>query len=116
MEHQQTLVKVNTYVDKGIANVIQTLNNFDKLCTIESCEGTKESIVIFKYDDDNLESMTKFIFEYLAPKLVNVFGDDIDILMRMNTLGNLQAELLIKKPILHRFNSYLKQLLCEASY
>jgi len=116
MIHSQTVVKVNAYVDKGIADIVQTLNNFKKLYTIESCEGTSESFILFKYDNDNWENMAKFIFEFLAPKLTTVFGDNIDISMRMNSLGNIQGELLIKKPILKKFDKYLKKIICECKY
>ncbi len=110
MEHKQEIVKVNTYVDKGIADTVKILNNFRKLCTIESCEGSQESFIVFKYDKDNWKSTAKFIFEFLAPKLITAFGDDLDISMRINSLGNIQGELIIKKPIIKRFNKYLNKI------
>ncbi len=116
MEHKQKIVKVNTYVDKGIADTVKILNNFRKLYTIESCEGRREAFIVFKYDKDNLGSMAKFIFEFLAPKLIAVFGSDVDILIRMNSLGNIQGELLIKKPIIKKFNKYLNKIAHECKH
>ncbi len=108
--HIQELVKVNVYIDKGITETIEIFNSFDKLYTIESCEGEHEAFIVFKYDEDNWKSTAKFVFDFLAPQLISTFGDNIDISMRMNSLGNIQAELLIKRPIIKKFNKYLKKI------
>ena len=116
MEHKQKMVKVNVYVDKGISDTVEILNNFRKLYTIESCEGRLESFIVFKYNKENRESMSKFIFEFLAPKLIAVFGSNVDILMRMNSLGNIQGELIIKKPIIKKVDKYLKEIAHKCKY
>jgi hypothetical protein len=55
--HEQTWVKVNTTVDKGISRLIEALSDFPKLKTIESCQGTKGwAWVCFDYGDGSLRT------------------------------------------------------------
>lgn len=38
-QHKQIPVKVTTFVDEGIAEVIKALNDIDKISTFSSCQG-----------------------------------------------------------------------------
>jgi len=38
-KHNQVIIKVNTFVDKGIAEVVSILNQIDNVITFSSCEG-----------------------------------------------------------------------------
>lgn len=38
-KHNQVIIKVNTFVDKGIAEVVSVLNQIDSVITFSSCEG-----------------------------------------------------------------------------
>ena len=60
--------------------------------------------------------MGKFIFEFLAPKLVTIFGDNIYISMRINSIENIQEELLIKKPVVQKLEKYLRKILYNYQY
>ncbi len=39
MDHTETLVKVNAWVDEGVAPLVRALNQFDDAITLDSCEG-----------------------------------------------------------------------------
>jgi len=39
-----------------------------------------------------------------------MLGDNINIPMRMNSMGNIQGELLIKKEIIKKLNKYLRKI------
>ncbi|KKN17100.1 hypothetical protein LCGC14_0969320 [marine sediment metagenome] len=40
-KHRQVPIKVNTFVDEGIAPVVQVLNDIEGISTFSSCEGIK---------------------------------------------------------------------------
>ncbi len=40
--HHEVPVKVTAYVDEGIAHLVEALNLFPGLCTIDSCQGHGE--------------------------------------------------------------------------
>ena len=110
MPHKQKMIKVNTYVDEGIADLIETLNCFKKLRTIESCEGQRRATIIFTYGQGKWNTMASFIFKFLAPKLIRGFGNKIDLSMRMNSFKKLQGELLVERSALPAFTNYLKKI------
>ena len=45
--HQQVLVKVNTYVDEGIAPLVNALSQLDKVTTLESCQGDEDGAWVY---------------------------------------------------------------------
>jgi hypothetical protein len=54
MVHEQVLVKVNAPVDRGVAPLVEALNRFPGVVSVESCEGDgeREAYVSFHYGDD----------------------------------------------------------------
>lgn len=41
--HKQVSCKVTAYVDEGIKELVELLNTFDKVSTIESCQGNQKN-------------------------------------------------------------------------
>jgi hypothetical protein len=64
--HKEVLVKVNAYVDEGLAPLVEVLNTFDKVHTWESCQGKPEgewAYVLVGYgtpEDTPFEEMATF--------------------------------------------------------
>jgi len=53
-QHREVPVKVNAWVDEGIADLVSALSEIDGLITLESCQGDageREAFVIFRYGD-----------------------------------------------------------------
>lgn len=78
--HEQTWVKVNTTVDTKIAPLIETLNCFEGLETLQSCQGDvggKGGYVYFTCGD--WRSLCRFVFETIGPKLKNRADDDVTL-------------------------------------
>jgi hypothetical protein len=53
-QHHEVPVKVNAWVDEGIADLVSALSELDGLLTLESCQGDigeREAFVIFQYGD-----------------------------------------------------------------
>jgi hypothetical protein len=68
--HKERLVKVNAFVDEGVAPLVEALSSIDGLVTIESCQGDrggKDAFVIFTLHD--WRSTGHFLFEELLPAL-----------------------------------------------
>jgi hypothetical protein len=45
--HKEVQVKVNAFVDEGIAPVVTALNQFDRMETLDSCQGYDESAYVY---------------------------------------------------------------------
>jgi hypothetical protein len=67
--HKEVLVKVNAYVDEGIAPLVEALNKIDGVITLESCQGDSENEaeVDFYYGQ----------FARTSPSMLAVFADRV---------------------------------------
>ncbi len=91
-QHRQVWVKTNTMVDTGIAPMVTLLSSIPTLITIDSCEGRGEwAYIYFSFGD--YRTICKFLFKTLAPKLVNLYGEDItfstEIINNLNPVGKI---------------------------
>ena len=97
-EHQQTWVRVNAQVDKGVAEVVTLLNSFKNLQTVDSCEGIRDGVkpahVYFYYGD--WHNLGHFMFDVLAPRLVDAIGNDalasVEVFNGSTPMGKLSFE------------------------
>lgn len=69
--HAQTQVKVNAFVDEGIADLVEALSAVEGLLTVESCQGDAETgahaFVLFRMRD--WRRVGEFLFEQLHPAM-----------------------------------------------
>lgn len=123
--HEQTWIRVNTHVDRKIAELIKALSLFPKLRTIESCQGDSAKgknhwiWVSFEYGESRVSSwrdLSEFVLGYFGPGLTTLLGDTIDIFVRVTEAGWIQAELYVcpdslmkavraVKSLAHKFNN-----------
>jgi hypothetical protein len=63
MGHEQTCIKVNAMVDKGIAPLVEALNLFPGVVTLSSCEGNEDGrgYVAFTVDNDGWQQVGEFL-------------------------------------------------------
>ena len=69
-QHREVPVKVNAWVDEGIADLVAALSEIDGLLTLESCQGDageRDGFVIFRYGD--WHQCGKFLFGKLLPAM-----------------------------------------------
>jgi hypothetical protein len=69
-EHREVQVKVNAFVDEGIAPLVAALSHVDGLVTLESCQGSaggRDAYVHFKMKD--WRTLGLFLFDGLLPAL-----------------------------------------------
>ena len=106
-EHEQTWVKVNAPVDRGIAEVVRLLSTIPSLETLDSCEGRPggKAHVIFRYG--GWRQLGEFLFDDLAPLL----SDDKDHCMVTLELNDMLTGALYFSPeLMPRVVSALQQL------
>lgn len=78
--HEQVWVKVNTQVDTGLAEIIESMNRVDGLQTLQSCQGDKghsPAYIYFSFGD--WQQLCGFVFGRLAPQLRQRLGDEARI-------------------------------------
>ncbi len=69
-QHREVPVKVNAWVDEGIADLVSALSELDGLVTLESCQGDvgeREAFVIFQYGD--WLQCGEFLFGKILPNM-----------------------------------------------
>jgi hypothetical protein len=69
-EHQEISVKVNAWVDEGVADLVTALSEFDaRLVTLESCQGGNggDAFVYFRLGD--WKECGQFLFGKLLPAM-----------------------------------------------
>jgi hypothetical protein len=113
--HKQALVKVNTLVDEGIAELISALSSFPKLRTIESCQGDSEhpAVVFFDYADEDHEhfwlELSEFVLGFLGPKLAQQLGYQARLNISVTCWGKPQGELIVRPGAMQKTLRAIKQ-------
>jgi hypothetical protein len=77
MSHKQVPARVTAYVDEGIKELVEVLNGFPKVQTIDSCEGSDKSLAyVYMFygigEESDLHEMIDF-----AQYLVNSIRDAV---------------------------------------
>lgn len=82
--HREVPVKVNAWVDEGIADLVSALSEIDGLQTIESCQGepaARNAFVIFRLGD------WKDCGEFLFERILAAMGDDLRADVSLSLVG-----------------------------
>lgn len=114
VSHSQTFVKVNAPVDSGISALIQSLSEFPKLETVESCQGSPQigPWVSFRYGEywqHPWRELADFVLGYLAPGLAEAVGDDATVRIQVTPSGQTFGELSVRPGATDR----VERALCE---
>ena len=101
MAHRQMLVKVNGLIDVGIAELVQILNEFPGIYSIESCQGSPRisAWVCFGYGNsfgERWQPLARFVFGFLGPRLAREIGDRASLAIQVTGSGHFQAELTVR--------------------
>lgn len=109
--HPQTWIKVNACVDKGVADLVATLNEIPRLRTIESCQGASgnSAWVCFQYGD-NWKDLANFVLGNLGTQLAREVGDVVSVSIQITSFGEVQGEISIRAGGMKRVMATLKTL------
>lgn len=113
--HKQEWVKVNAPVDQDIAELVETLNSFPRLQTIESCQGGAKNgpWVCFVYGnhwDSPWKELAEFVLGYLGPGLAAQVGDRASVSIQIKQSGQIHGELAIRPGALKLTGAALRRL------
>lgn len=109
--HHQVWVKVNAQVDEGVAALIEALNAFSGVRTIESCEGSEASAwVCFDRGETQWAELSDFVFALIGPPLMAKFGDRITLSVGITDSGLYRADMTVVKSIIPAVSEALRQL------
>jgi hypothetical protein len=109
--HEQTWVKVNAPVDKGIAPLIEALSQFPSVRTLDSCEGTTETAwVCFDCGEVDWKKLSEFVLSVIGPPLMAEFGDRIELTVRITESGLYRAEMTVSKSVISAVSNTVKGL------
>jgi len=108
-------IKVNASVDRGAAEIVSALSLFERLETIESCEGTAEAgpWVCFhygKYWDQPWRELAEFLLGWLSPRLVELIGDDAVLTIRVTPSAKILGEISVRFGATQRVAAALRAL------
>ena len=106
-KHRQNYVKVNVSVDEGMKGLITTLRSFELLETVECCEGheNRNAWVCFRYGSywgHPWRELVNFVLGFLAPGLVSIVGDDVNVRIQVTAGGQIFGELSIRPGAINR--------------
>lgn len=109
--HRQVWVKVNAQVDAGIASLIEALNSFQGVRTVESCEGNGDSAwLCFDCGEQDWSALCEFVFKVIGPSLMAEFGDRINLNVSITESGLYRAEMTVTKSVISAVSAALRQL------
>lgn len=108
--HPQVLVKVNTQVDEGIAEIVELLTTVTRLQTVDSCQGNPgEAYVYFRLD--GWKSVGGLLFEVIEPALRSVgeYCTSVEVFNGSDAMGKIS----FRAEALDRVLSALKEVLAR---
>jgi len=113
--HDQTWVKVNVPVDRGVESIVSALSAFSGLETVESCEGNLERgpWICFRYGaywEHPWRELADFVLGYLAPGLARALGDDVNVRVQVTPSGQVFGELSMRPGAQRRVEAALAEL------
>ncbi len=114
-EHRDVPVKVNAWVDEGIADLVSALSEFDGIVTLESCQGGSQSgaWVCFRYGSSRHNSwreLAEFVLEFIGPKLADELGDVASVRVQVTSFGTAQGEISVAPGAESKVAKVLKKL------
>lgn len=111
VDHDQTFTKVNAPVDAGIAEIVDALSLFPRLCTTASCEGNGHvgGSVDFRYGSHRRESVDFLV--WLGRELGGRMGyEDHSLTAQWGGGGSIDFRLVVPRPSIGRVSSALREL------
>ena len=111
--HPQVWIKVNAQVDAGVADLVETLNSFDGLVTLQSCQGEtgrQPASVYFAFED--WRKLAEFALERIGPTLQNCPGETKIAIEAVNGSRPI-ARLTFSTESMHYITSALKRMIQE---
>lgn len=117
-EHKCVQVKVNAFIDEGVAPLVAALNEFDGVMTMDSCEKSPihgSPFVSFLYGDYALQPTVAFVWE-LKEKLDELrmcCGWELSIGLPVEDNGYPHGVLVVGPKLLRKVAEHLRKIAPE---
>ena len=109
--HEQVWVKVNTQVDRGVAELIEALSEIPHLMTVESCQTNGDSAwVCFVCGQNDWRPLAHLVLEQLGPSLMEEFGDRISLNVGITESRQYRAEMTVFKGVISAVSETIRKL------
>jgi hypothetical protein len=109
-QHREVPVKVNAWVDEGIADLVSALSEIDGLVTLESCQGDSgcSAFVIFQYG--GWRDVGEFLYDRLLPALPSDLRSDVSLDVRAYDTEIAQGTILVSACAIPRIAAVVREL------
>ena len=109
--HRQVWVKVNAQVDAGVAPLIEALNRYPGIRTLESCEGNGDTAwIAFDCGGSGWKPLARVVLGELGPALMKDFGDRVSLSVTTTESGLYRAEMTVTRAVISAVVDSVKQL------
>ena len=109
--HKEVAVKVNVFVDEGIAELVAALSEFEGLATLESCQGEPgeaDAFVLFRHGD--WRQSGAMLFEDLMPALSEELRGQVSLRLESFENGAALGSILIDPDVVDELTKVVRSL------
>jgi hypothetical protein len=110
--HRTVPVKVNAWVDEGIADLVSALSEIDGLITLESSQGDVgdgDAFVIFQYGD--WRQCGELLFDHILPRLSSDLRADVSLKLQAYDTDTASARIAIEPRAVAAFTERVREIL-----
>jgi len=111
-EHRTVPVKVNAWIDEGIADLVSVLSEIDGLITLKSSQGDVvggDAFVIFQYGD--WRHCGELLFDQILPRMPSDLRADVSLKLQAYDTDTVSARITIEPTAVAAFAECLREIL-----
>jgi hypothetical protein len=111
-EHRQVPVKVNAWVDEGIAGLVTALSEFEGLVTLETCQGhveERDAFVVFRYGD--WQRCGELLFGRILPTMSPDLRADVSLRLQAYDADTALGSITLEPAAVSAFTQCLRDVL-----
>jgi hypothetical protein len=111
-DHRKVFVKVNAWVDEGIADLVSALSEIEGLITLESCQGdtgTRDAFVSFRYGD--WQKCGELLFGRVLPRMSPDLRADVSLRLQAHDTDTALGRITLEPSAVPVFTRCVRELL-----
>lgn len=111
-DHREVPVKVNAWVDEGIADLVSVLSELEGLVTLESCQGDggeHDAFVVFRYGD--WRQCGEFLFGRILPQMPPDLRADVSLKLQAYDTDTALGRITLESAAVPAFTGCLREAL-----
>ena len=111
-EHREVPVKVNAWVDEGIADLVSALSEIEGLVTLESCQGDAgehDAFVVFRYGD--WRQRGELLFGRILPGMSADLRSEVSLKLQAYDTDIALGQITLEASAMSAFTRYVRAVL-----